>query len=106
MVLVRHPLFILLSALTRSLYRNKYPGCRFDSESYSYGFSFSQEVLDEWDWSEHFAGQPEMLVTDSRLPYHIADISQSSLRRVHHREVWTSKEHAIRHGGRICTLAN
>ncbi len=41
-------------------YWNRYPGCRFDSESYSYGFSFSQEVLDEWDWSEHFAGQPEV----------------------------------------------
>ena len=41
-------------------YWNRYPGCRFDSESYSYGYSFSQEVLDEWDWSEHFAGQPEV----------------------------------------------
>ena len=41
-------------------YWNRYPGCRFDSESYSYGFSFSQEVLDEWDWSEHFASQPEV----------------------------------------------
>lgn len=40
-------------------YWNRYPGCRFDSESYSYGFSFSQEVLDEWDWTEHFAPQPE-----------------------------------------------
>src|SRR6187549_2247056 len=40
-------------------YWNRYPGCRFDSESYSYGYSFSQELLDEWDWSEHFAAQPE-----------------------------------------------
>ena len=32
---------------------------RFDSESYSYGFSWSQEILDEWDWTEHFAPQPE-----------------------------------------------
>ncbi|KAF2715356.1 FAD/NAD(P)-binding domain-containing protein [Pleomassaria siparia CBS 279.74] len=40
---------------------NKYPGARFDSESYSYIFSFSQELLDEWDWTEHFAGQPETL---------------------------------------------
>ncbi|KAK5730186.1 hypothetical protein LTR15_000120 [Elasticomyces elasticus] len=37
------------------------PGARFDSESYSYQFTFSQEVLDEWDWTEHFAGQPEIL---------------------------------------------
>jgi cation diffusion facilitator CzcD-associated flavoprotein CzcO len=42
-------------------YWNRYPGARFDSESYSYGYSFSQELLDEWDWSEHFAGQPETL---------------------------------------------
>ncbi|GMF81560.1 unnamed protein product [Aspergillus oryzae] len=40
---------------------NRYPGARFDSESYSYGFSWSQEVLDEWSWSEHFAAQPETL---------------------------------------------
>ncbi len=41
-------------------YWNRYPGARFDSESYSYGYSFSQELLDEWDWSEHFASQPEI----------------------------------------------
>jgi len=40
-------------------YWNRYPGCRFDSESYSYGYSFSQALLDEWDWTEHFAPQPE-----------------------------------------------
>ncbi len=42
-------------------YWNRYPGARFDSESYSYGYSFSQELLQEWDWSEHFAAQPETL---------------------------------------------
>ena len=42
-------------------YWNRYPGARFDSESYSYAFSFSKTLLDEWDWSEHFAGQPETL---------------------------------------------
>src|ERR1700759_2352108 len=40
-------------------YWNRYPGARFDSESYSYGYSFSKELLAEWEWSEHFAGQPE-----------------------------------------------
>ncbi|KAF7553330.1 hypothetical protein G7Z17_g3689 [Cylindrodendrum hubeiense] len=40
---------------------NRYPGARFDSESYSYIFSFSQEVLDEWNWTEHFAPQTETL---------------------------------------------
>ncbi len=40
-------------------YWNRYPGCRFNSESYSYGYSWSEEVLEEWDWTEHFAPQPE-----------------------------------------------
>ncbi len=42
-------------------YRNRYPGCRFDSESYTYGYSFSQELLDEWHWKERFSAQPENL---------------------------------------------
>jgi cation diffusion facilitator CzcD-associated flavoprotein CzcO len=42
-------------------YWNRYPGCRFDSESYTYGFSFSRELLDEWHWKEHFSSQPENL---------------------------------------------
>jgi cation diffusion facilitator CzcD-associated flavoprotein CzcO len=42
-------------------YWNRYPGARFDSESYSYGYSFDEEILEEWDWSEHFAAQPETL---------------------------------------------
>src|SRR5579872_4399946 len=40
-------------------YWNRYPGCRFDSESESYGYSFSKELLQEWDWKEHYSGQPE-----------------------------------------------
>ena len=50
-------------------YWNRYPGARFDSESWTYGYSFSQELLDEWDWEEHFAGQPE---TERYLNY-VAD---------------------------------
>jgi cation diffusion facilitator CzcD-associated flavoprotein CzcO len=42
-------------------YWNRYPGARFDSESYSYGYSFSKELLEEWNWNEHFAPQPETL---------------------------------------------
>jgi cation diffusion facilitator CzcD-associated flavoprotein CzcO len=42
-------------------YWNRYPGARFDSESWTYGYSFSDEVLREWEWSEHFAAQPETL---------------------------------------------
>src|SRR3954463_14711475 len=44
-----------------ALYRNRYPGARFDSESYTYGYSFSRELLDEWHWKERFSGQPENL---------------------------------------------
>ena len=40
---------------------NRYPGARFDSESYTYGYLFSKELFDEWEWSEHFAGQPEIV---------------------------------------------
>ncbi|MCE2760610.1 MAG: NAD(P)/FAD-dependent oxidoreductase [Acetobacteraceae bacterium] len=40
-------------------YWNRYPGCRFDSESYSYGYSFDKDLLKEWHWTEHFAPQPE-----------------------------------------------
>jgi cation diffusion facilitator CzcD-associated flavoprotein CzcO len=49
------------SDLGGTWYWNRYPGARFDSESYSYGYSFSKELLEEWEWSEHFAGQPETL---------------------------------------------
>ena len=42
-------------------YWNRYPGARFDSESWSYGYSFSEELLQEWEWSEHFSAQPETL---------------------------------------------
>ncbi len=42
-------------------YNNRYPGARFDSESYTYGYSFSRELLDEWHWSERFSPQPETL---------------------------------------------
>src|SRR6478735_5808719 len=42
-------------------YWNRYPGARFDSESWTYGYSFSKEVLQEWDWKEHFSPQPDTL---------------------------------------------
>jgi cation diffusion facilitator CzcD-associated flavoprotein CzcO len=48
---------------------NRYPGARFDSESYTYGYSFSRELLDEWHWKEKFSGQPENL----RYLNHVAD---------------------------------
>ena len=42
-------------------YWNRYPGARFDSESWTYGYSFSKELLQEWDWKEHFSPQPDTL---------------------------------------------
>jgi cation diffusion facilitator CzcD-associated flavoprotein CzcO len=50
-------------------YWNRYPGARFDSESYTYGYSFSDPLLDEWEWTEHFSPQPETL----RYLRHVAD---------------------------------
>ncbi len=50
-------------------YWNRYPGARFDSESYTYGYSFSEELLQEWNWTEHFSPQPETL----RYLNHVAD---------------------------------
>ncbi|KAF6826252.1 phenylacetone monooxygenase [Colletotrichum plurivorum] len=38
---------------------NRYPGCRFDCESVSYGYSFDEELLQEWHWKEAFSPQPE-----------------------------------------------
>ncbi|KAJ9655258.1 hypothetical protein H2201_008843 [Coniosporium apollinis] len=40
-------------------YWNRYPGCRFDSESLSYGFSFDKDLLEEWHWKEAFSSQAE-----------------------------------------------
>jgi len=44
-------------------YWNRYPGARCDSESYFYSFSdrLSDDLLQEWTWSERFATQPEIL---------------------------------------------
>lgn len=55
---------ILLEAnadLGGTWFKNRYPGCRFDSESYTYGYSFSRELVEEWHWKEHFSSQPENL---------------------------------------------
>ena len=49
------------SDLGGTWYWNRYPGARFDSESWSYGYSFSQELLQEWEWTEHFSAQPDTL---------------------------------------------
>src|SRR5436305_13706209 len=40
---------------------NPYPGARCDIESIDYAYSFSDELLEEWEWSERYATQPEIL---------------------------------------------
>lgn len=40
-------------------YWNRYPGCRFDTYSPTYSYSFSDEILQEWDWTETYSAQPE-----------------------------------------------
>ncbi len=42
-------------------YWARYPGCRCDLESIDYSFSFSEELEQEWVWSERYASQPEIL---------------------------------------------
>src|SRR6185437_7666683 len=42
-------------------YWNRYPGARCDVESMQYSYSFSDELQQEWNWSERYAPQPEIL---------------------------------------------
>lgn len=42
-------------------YWNRYPGARCDVMSIDYSYSFSNEIMQEWTWSEVFATQPEIL---------------------------------------------
>jgi cyclohexanone monooxygenase len=50
-------------------YWNRYPGARCDVESMQYSFSFDERLQQEWDWSERYAPQPEIL----RYASHVAD---------------------------------
>ena len=50
-------------------YFNRYPGARCDIESMSYSYSFSDELQQEWEWSERYAAQPEIL----KYINHVAD---------------------------------
>ena len=40
---------------------NKYPGARTDTEAWYYCYSFSKEIIEEWNWSERFPPQEEVL---------------------------------------------
>src|SRR5271156_92597 len=50
-------------------YWNRYPGARFDSESYSYQYLFSEDLYKGWSWSEKFPGQAEI----ERWMHYVAD---------------------------------
>jgi cation diffusion facilitator CzcD-associated flavoprotein CzcO len=42
-------------------YWNRYPGCRLDTESYTYGYFCLTDIMSDWTWTEQFPGQPEVL---------------------------------------------
>ena len=48
---------------------NRYPGARCDIESLEYSYQFSEELQQEWEWTERYASQPEIL----RYLNHVAD---------------------------------
>ena len=48
---------------------NRYPGARCDVESMEYSYSFSEDLQQEWDWTERYATQPEIL----KYINHVAD---------------------------------
>jgi len=50
-------------------YWNRYPGARCDVESIEYSYGFSEELQQEWEWTERYASQPEIL----RYLEHVAD---------------------------------
>jgi cyclohexanone monooxygenase len=50
-------------------YWNRYPGARCDIESMQYSYSFSEDLDQEWDWTEKYAPQPEILA----YAKHVAD---------------------------------
>lgn len=50
-------------------YWNRYPGCRVDTTSPEYSYEFSEELQQEWEWTERYATQPELL----QYVNHVAD---------------------------------
>ena len=62
-------LFEAASGVGGTWYWNRYPGARCDSESHSYSYYFSKELLDEWEWSERYPGQAEIM----RYLNHVTD---------------------------------
>ena len=61
--------FDAASGVGGTWYWNRYPGARCDVMSIDYSFSFDPELEQEWEWSEKYATQPEIL----RYANHVAD---------------------------------
>ena len=94
-------------------YWNRYPGARCDVESMQYSYSFSPDLQQEWQWSELFASQPEIL----RYANHVADrfdlrrdiqfdtrVTQARFDRAAHRwEVRTDRGDVV--SARHCVMA-
>ena len=53
--------FDVASGVGGTWYWNRYPGARCDVESMQYSYSFDESIQRDWQWSEVFAGQPEIL---------------------------------------------
>ncbi len=52
--------FDTASGVGGTWYWNRYPGAKFDSESYIYQYLFDEKLYKDWSWSERFPGQPEI----------------------------------------------
>ena len=66
--------FDTASGVGGTWYWNRYPGAKFDSESYIYQYLFDEKLYKDWSWSERFPGQPEI----ERWMNYVADTTRSS----------------------------
>ncbi|MGZ9710476.1 flavin-containing monooxygenase [Glaciimonas sp. GNP009] len=94
-------------------YWNRYPGARCDVESMQYSYSFSEELQQEYEWTERFAAQPEILAYASHVAERFdlrKDITfQTSVSAAHYNEeqgLWdVSTEHGEHIFARFCIMA-
>jgi cation diffusion facilitator CzcD-associated flavoprotein CzcO len=75
-------------------YWNRYPGARCDVESVDYSYSFDPDLEQEWDWTERYATQPEIL----RYLEHVAD--RFDLRRFITFSTWVTSAEFDEQAGR------
>ena len=58
---VRFRVFEAAADVGGTWYWCRYPGARFDSESWSDGYFFDEDILQEWEWKEYFFAQLDTL---------------------------------------------